>query len=91
MRHSTQIFPMMEPTQVQTHHCELAIKFLLPSLHQKGILPDFASHIHNFHKNKNMERRVFEYYTVKVWFKVCLTTLYIFIFVKIVYMGSKIG
>jgi hypothetical protein len=37
------------------------------------------------------ERRVFNYYSIKVWLKVCLTTLWILIFVNIVYMGSKIG
>jgi hypothetical protein len=37
------------------------------------------------------ERRVFDYYTVKVWLKVCLTSLWILIYVNIVYMGSKSG
>jgi hypothetical protein len=37
------------------------------------------------------ERRVFDYYTVKVWLKVCLTALWILIYVNIVYMGSRIG
>jgi hypothetical protein len=37
------------------------------------------------------ERRVFDYYTVKVWLKVCLTALWILISMNIVYMGSKIG
>jgi hypothetical protein len=38
-----------------------------------------------------LERRAFDYYTVKVWLKVCLTTLWIFISMNIVYMGSIIG
>jgi hypothetical protein len=37
------------------------------------------------------ERRVFDYYMVKVWLKVCLTSLWILISVNIVYMGSKSG
>ena len=37
------------------------------------------------------ERRVFEYYMVKVWLNLCLTTLWILIYVNIVYMGSRIG
>jgi hypothetical protein len=32
-----------------------------------------------------------DYYTVKVWLKVCLTSLWILISVNIVYMGSRIG
>jgi hypothetical protein len=36
------------------------------------------------------ERRVFDYYMVKVWLKVCLTSLWILISVNIVYMGRKI-
>ena len=37
------------------------------------------------------EKRLFDYYTVKLWLKVCLNSLWIFISVKIVYMGSIIG
>jgi hypothetical protein len=37
------------------------------------------------------ERRVFDYYTVKVWLNVCITALYILISVNIVYMGNRIG
>jgi hypothetical protein len=37
-----------------------------------------------------LERRVFNYYTVKVWLKVCLTALWILIYVNLVYMGSKV-
>jgi hypothetical protein len=37
------------------------------------------------------ERRVFDYYMVKVRLKVCLTALCILIFMNIVYMGSIIG
>jgi hypothetical protein len=37
-----------------------------------------------------LERRTFEYYMVKVWLKVCLTSLWILIYVNIAYMGSKI-
>ena len=36
------------------------------------------------------KRRVFDYYTVKVWLKVCLTSLWILIFVNIFYMESRI-
>jgi hypothetical protein len=39
----------------------------------------------------HIERRVFDYYMVKVWLKVCLTALWILIYVNIVYMGSIIG
>ena len=37
------------------------------------------------------ERRVLEYYMVKVWLNVYITHLCILISVNIVYMGSKIG
>jgi hypothetical protein len=37
------------------------------------------------------ERRVFDYYMVKVWLKVYLNALWILISVNIVYMGRKIG
>jgi hypothetical protein len=37
------------------------------------------------------KRRVFDYYMVKIWLKVCLTSLWILIYVYIVYMGSRIG
>jgi hypothetical protein len=33
----------------------------------------------------------FDYYMVNVWLKVCLNSLWIFIYVNIVYMGRKIG
>ena len=36
------------------------------------------------------KKRVFEYYMVKVWLKVCLNDLLILIYVNIVYMGSNI-
>jgi len=37
-----------------------------------------------------LERRAFEYSTIKAWLKVCLTALWILISVNIVYMGSRI-
>ena len=38
-----------------------------------------------------LERRVFDYYMVKVWLKVCIIALWILIYVNIVYIGSRIG
>src|ERR1700692_1936647 len=33
----------------------IALIFVSPSYHQRGNSPDSASHIHNFHRNQNLE------------------------------------
>jgi hypothetical protein len=53
MRYSIYIYSVMEPTQVQTYHIAPTIILPLPSYHQRGILPDFSSHISNVHRNEN--------------------------------------
>ena len=50
---------VMEPTQVQTHHCAEALISCFPSKHHKENSIDSASHIHNVHRNQNLE----SYYT----------------------------
>jgi hypothetical protein len=37
-----------------------------------------------------LERRAFEYYTIKVWLKVCQISIWIFISLNIAYMESRI-
>src|SRR3984885_12945240 len=55
MIHSTQTYPVMEISQVQTHHCAQALIFVSSSYHQRGNSPNSTSHIHNFHRNQNPE------------------------------------
>src|ERR1700728_3405157 len=55
MIHSTHTYPVMEPSQVQTHHCAQALISVSSSYHQRGNSRDSASHIHNFHRNQNLE------------------------------------
>jgi hypothetical protein len=38
-----------------------------------------------------LKRRAFDYYMVKLRLKVCIISIWIFIYVNIVYMGSIIG
>jgi hypothetical protein len=56
MRHSTHAFLVMELTRVQTHHYASVVKFPLATMHERGILLDSSSYIHNVHRNKNLER-----------------------------------
>jgi hypothetical protein len=66
--------------------------FLILELKKKEILQSLEKRLCRDIKDWGIfERRVFDYYTVKVWLKVCLIVLRILIFVNIVYMGSKIG
>ena len=55
MIHNTHTYLVMEPTQVQTHHCTQALISISPSYHQRGKSPDSTSHIHNFYRNQNPE------------------------------------
>jgi hypothetical protein len=66
--------------------------FLILELKKKEILQSLEKRLCYDIKDWGIsERRVFDYYIVNVWLKVCLTTLWILIYVKIVYMGSRIG
>jgi len=56
MRHSTHIFLVMEPTQVQTHQCAPNIVFPIPLFHHRIDLRDYASYIVNVYRNQNQER-----------------------------------
>ena len=69
----------------------IAPLFLILELKKKELLQSLEKRLCCGIKDWGIsERRVFDYYTVKVWLKVCLTALWILIFVNIVYMGSKI-
>jgi hypothetical protein len=65
--------------------------FLILELNKKEILQSLEKRLCYGIKDWGIsERRVLDYYTVKVWLKVCLTSLWIFISMNIVYMGSRI-
>jgi hypothetical protein len=70
----------------------IVLLFLILELKNKELLQSLKKRLCCGIKDGGIsERRVFKYYMVKVWLKVCLTSLWIFIFVKIVSMGSRIG
>jgi hypothetical protein len=66
--------------------------FLILELKKKELLQSLEKRLCHGIKDWGIsERRVFDYYTIKVWLKVCLAALWILISVNIVYMGSRIG